>query len=117
MIREKRKERRSSPRAKEVFGIKIADMKSDIVAETINISASGIYCQSEHSVPLFRGIGIKIQLPEISGVIECLGVVVRCEKVSGKELYNLAIFFSDMNPKNKESLSNYVEKKLTNKAG
>lgn len=112
MIKEKVVERRKSPRVKDNFSVEIAQEKSSLIADTINISASGIYCQSDSPMPLFREIVIKIKLPDKKDIIECSGVVVRCEKVSGKERYNLAIFFEDISSKDKENLSGYLERKL-----
>lgn len=116
MIKEKRKERRKFPRAKADFNIEIAHQKSRIIADTINVSASGMYCQSDRSIPLFREIGIRIKLSGIAAVIECSGIIVRCDKVPGKERYNLAIFFEDLSLKEKGYLSSYVEKKLAKAA-
>lgn len=110
--RERRVERRKHPRVKGDFGIEIADQKSRIIANTINISASGIYCQSDCAIPLFREISIRIKLPKSTYVIECSGVIVRCEKVPGKERYHLAIFLSDISQKDKKLLSSYIEKTL-----
>lgn len=112
MLKERRKERREYPRVRGDFRVEIAHHKSCVIADTINISASGIYCQSGHSIPLFREIGIRIKLPGFIEIIECSGAVVRCEKVPGKERYNTAIFFEDLSSKDKGRLSSYVHKKL-----
>lgn len=116
MIKEKKAERRKSPRVKGDFSVEIAHQKSRIIANTINISASGIYCQSASAIPLFREISVKIKLPGVAEIIECSGVIVRCEKVPGKELYNLAIFFEELFQKDKGHLSGYVEKVLAKAA-
>lgn len=116
MIKEERGERRKSPRVKGDFSVEIAHQKAHIIADTINISASGIYCQSGRSIPLFREIGIRIELPDVTDIIECSGVIVRCEKISEKERYNLAIFFEDLSQKDKVHLSSYVEKLLAKPA-
>lgn len=106
------KERRSAPRVKGDFTIEIADKKTRIVADTINISSSGIYCQCDRPIPLFREIQVIIMLPGVIKPIICSGVVVRSEKVSGKERYNLAIFFEEIQPEDKNELASYVERKL-----
>lgn len=114
MIKEKGNiaERRKAPRVKGDFTVEIADQKTRIIADTINISALGIYCQSDHAIPLFREIQVAIMLPGVSKPIGCSGVVVRSEKIPRKERYNLAIFFEDILPEDKEQLSKYIEKKL-----
>jgi len=116
MIKEKEtlRERRKYPRLnmKSEFNLKISDEESTAALRIINISASGIYCQSSRPVSLFREIEVSLKLPGVLNIITCIGVVVRCEKVKGKEKYNLAIFFNDIPPKDKNTLSEYIEKKL-----
>lgn len=109
------KERRKAPRVKGDFSVEIAHQKSRIIADTINISSSGIYCQCDHPIPLFREIQVIIMLPGVVKPIICSGVVVRSEKVPGKERYNLAIFFEDIQPEDKNGLAGYVEKKIGEK--
>lgn len=116
MVKEERVERRKSPRVKGDFTVEIAHQKSRIIADTINISASGISCQSASAIPLFREIGIRMKLPGIAEAIECSGVIVRCEKVPEKERYKLAIFFEELSQKDKGHLSSYVEKILAKAA-
>lgn len=106
------KERRSTPRVKGDFSIEIAHQKTRVIADTINISSSGIYCQCDSVIPLFREIQVVVMLPGVVKPIICSGVVVRSEKVPGKERYNLAIFFEDIQPGDKNQLAGYVEKKL-----
>lgn len=105
------KERRS-PRAKCDFIIQFEYKDTNVSAHVVNISSSGMYMESNASVPLFREVSIGIKLPGMEELIECTGVVVRSEKVPGKERYNLAIFFSDIEPEDKDLLSDYVNKKL-----
>lgn len=107
------KERRKAPRVKGDFTVEIAHQKTKVIADTINISSSGIYCQCDHTIPLFREIQMVIMVPGIAKPIICSGVVVRSEKVPGKERYNLAIFLEDIQPEDKNQLTGYVEKRLT----
>lgn len=106
------KERRKSPRAKCDFVIGFEYKNSSVTAHVMNISSSGMYIESNYPVPLFREIGIGIKLPGLERLIECTGVVVRSEKIPGKERYNLAIFFEDIQPEDKSLLADYVEKQL-----
>lgn len=112
MVTAKVAERRKSPRVKGDFTIQIAHQKTKIIAHTINISTTGIYCQGDRPIPLFREIEIEIHLPLAPKSIKCSGVIVRSEKIPGKERYNLAIFFVGLSPKNKELLLQYVEEKM-----
>lgn len=112
MAKMKVAERRKSPRVQGDFNVEIADHKSKIIARTINVSGSGIYCQCDHAIPLFREIRILMRLPDNEKQLEFTGVIVRCEKISGKHRYNLAIFFSDISPQDKKLLSKYIEDRL-----
>lgn len=114
MIKEKEifKERRKSQRVKCDFNIEFEYQDSNVTARVINISSSGMYMESNYSIPLFREISIGIKLPGIEKLIECVGVVVRSEKIQGKDRYNVAIFFEDIEPLDKQKLAEYVEKKL-----
>lgn len=106
------KERRKSPRVKCDFMVDFEYQNSNVTARAINISSSGMYMEVDYSIPLFREISVGIKLPGISQLIECVGVVVRSEKVPGKDRYNIAIFFEDIEPEDKQRLTEYVEKKL-----
>ncbi len=114
MIKEKKnmKERRKFPRAKCDFIIEIESQKANITAHAVNISASGMYLESNREIPLFRQIAVGIKLPGIEELIECIGVVVRSEKDSVKDIYQIAIFFQDIEPEDKEKLTEYVERTL-----
>jgi len=104
------KERRKYPRITGVFDVEIAHHKSRFITDTINVSASGIYCQCKDSIPLFREIGIKLNVPGTDKSIECSGVIVRSDKVPKKPRYNVAIFFLDIEPEDKKYLAEYIEK-------
>ncbi len=112
MTKTKVTERRKSPRVRGDFNIEIADHKTKIIARTINISGSGIYCQCDHAIPLFREIKIILHLPEEDKSLNFTGVIVRCEKIPGRHRYNLAIFFSSISARDRKLLAQYVEDKL-----
>lgn len=106
------KERRKFPRVKCDFVIQIEHQKSFINAHAINISASGMYLESDQQIPLFREIGIGIKIPGVDEIIECTGVVVRSEEVEDKNIYNTAIFFEDIEQSDKDLLAKYVESQI-----
>lgn len=114
MIKDKKtiNERRKSPRAKCDFIVEFEYDKSNITANAQNISSSGMYLESNKQIPVFREIAIGIKLPGIEDLIECTGVVVRSEKISGKDKYSIAIFFEDIEQEDKELLGKYVERQL-----
>ena len=116
MIKEKEKlghpERRKTPRIKGDFLIEIANQKSKIIPDTINISVSGMYYQTDTAIPLFREISMTMFLPDSDTPLECSGVVVRSEKIPGKNRHSVAVFFDDISPEHKDMLAKYVEKKM-----
>lgn len=113
MIKEKKviKERRKSPRVKCDFNIEIESQKSSISGHAINISTSGMYLECDNPVPLFREISVGIKLPGVEDIIECTGVVVRSEKDPIKDCHNIAIFFEDIAPEDKQKLAECIEKR------
>ena len=58
---------------------------AQIVTESQNISASGVYCLSSHYLPPLSKVQLTIVLPKLPGrthsqeLIKCEGIVVRCE--------------------------------------
>lgn len=112
MSNSKIKERRKAPRVKGDFEIVVADKKTKVIAKSINISLSGIYFQCNKEIPVFREVGIGLQLPHASQIVECIGVVVRSEKVPGKRLFNIAIFFPYLGEDDKAVLEEYIQEKL-----
>ena len=111
-------ERRKHIRAKKQLPLKIADKSFDIITETVDISPSGMYCRVTRLMPLMSKIDIVLLLPsKTSGKnptkIRCKGVVVRSEPVILKEAdkahYNIAIFFTEMSPKDQGMIESYVD--------
>lgn len=105
-------ERRKYPRIKGDFTIEIAHKKARIMGNAINLSASGMYFQCNKEIPLFTEIETVLQLPGEKEPIVCTGVVVRSEEAPQKGRYNIAIFFSDLLPEEKQKIADYVNRKL-----
>lgn len=114
-------ERRSFPRIQDdrlSLKVKLGDF--DTVAHTLNISASGLYCKIDKEIPLMSRVRLVLMVPDLSKdaeavkSIEVNGVVVREHPViidGQTKHYDVAIFFEDLSPKNKEIIANYIARK------
>lgn len=110
-------ERRTHQRAKKHLMLKIADKGFDVITETVNISPSGTYCRVTRHLPIMSKIEVVVLVPAKgkggqAKKIKCKGVVVRTEPVilpdADRAHYNIAIFFTDITKKDRESIEAYV---------
>ena len=114
-------ERRSFPRINEDgLSLKLNAGDFGTVTHTLNISASGIYCKVDREIPLMSRVKLILMVPDLSKdekiikSLEVSGVVVREHPViiNGETRhYDLAIFFEDLSPKDREIISNYITRK------
>ena len=111
-------ERRRHPRFEGNIPVKFSATEFDIVTETANISRTGAYCQSSKYVEPMTKLKIHLLLPfrknnkVTTRKISCDGIVVRTESVPGKAFYNVAVYFSDIQPRDAESITEYVKSSL-----
>jgi len=107
-------ERRKDPRVSGNIPVKICQDSGDIITETRNISRSGAYCRVNRYIEPMTKMKVCLMLPvtksgrKTARKVSCEGVVVRVEEASEGKAYNIAIFFSDISPKNAEMISDYV---------
>src|SRR4029077_2314229 len=119
--RERRSERRTSHRASAKLSMRVEGAPDDgqgiqIVTESQNISASGVYCHSDHYLAPLSKVALTIVLPRTVGartakeLIKCEGIVVRCDSPGkrGDKHYELACMFSDMDDELRERLDQFV---------
>ena len=92
-------------------------------AESINVSANGVYFLSDAYIPVLTKLQIALQLPaaevdaEARGIREvvCEGVVVRSEpeeEEKGRSRYEIACYFTSVADKDKEYLESYILKQV-----
>lgn len=117
-------ERRKYPRIKDNrVSLKLKTEKFDAtISQSLNISASGVYCKLDKELPLLSRVKIILMLPIDAdkkppkiNKIEIEGVVVREHPVivNGKIVhYDVAIFFDNLSAKNREAIKDYVSGKL-----
>lgn len=114
-------ERRGFPRLHdEGLSLKLNVGDFDTMTHTLNLSASGIYCKIDKEIPLMSRVKLMLMVPDLSGSekstknITVEGVVVREHPVimDGRiKHYDVAIFFENLTPKNRELIANYVAAK------
>lgn len=91
------------------------------ISQSLNISASGVYCKVDKEIPMLSRVKIILMLP-VEGVsprtkmkrIETEGVVVREHPVieDGKIVhFDVAVFFDNLSVKDRENIKEYIETK------
>ncbi len=113
-------ERRKYPRIDdEGFGLDLKGEGLDLVAHTLNVSASGIYCKVERELPLMTRLDLKLNIPSgeearPAAALNVTGVVVRQHPViidGHTKHYDIAIFFDDLSDKDRGVISDYIAKR------
>lgn len=110
-----KEERRRFPRIKDEglsLEVKLGDF--DTITHTLNISASGIYCKLNKEIPLMSRVRLVLVLP--GRRLEVDGVVVREHPViidGQTKHYDVAIFFDNLNEKDRETIADYVSQRRT----
>ncbi len=117
----RRSERRRMTRADAKLSMRLegtvaeSDM-TQVVTESQNISASGVYCMSSHYLAPLSKIALTIVLPKVPGtrsakeLIKCEGIVVRCEQGTrrGERPFELACMFSDLDDELRARIDAFV---------
>ena len=117
----RRPERRRSARADARLSMRVEAAPSEgertqIVTETQNISANGVYCSSLHFLAPASKVALTIVLPRLPGMtgakelIKCDGIVVRCEPPArrGERHYELACMFSGLDDRRRMLIEEFV---------
>ena len=115
-----KKERRRFPRIKdENIAVKLTGEGFNTISQSLDVSASGIYCKVDRHIPLMSRLQIVLTIPgknasAPSKTLNVDGVVVREQAVKkdGKDdYYDIAIFFNTLTEKERKILRGYIEKK------
>ena len=117
----RRIERRRSTRADARLSMRVESApaegeRTQIVTETQNISANGVYCTSLHYLAPASKVALTIVLPRLPGMpgakelIKCDGIVVRCEPPAkrGAKGFELACMFSGLGERHRGLLEEFV---------
>ncbi len=114
-----RKERRRFPRIKDKdISIKLSGDGFNTITQSLDVSASGIYCKVDRPIPLMTRVQVVLSLPgrggSSSSTMKIDGVVVREHPVlkdGDVQHYDVAIFFDSLMPKERNKLVQYISKK------
>ncbi len=112
-------EKRGYPRVSSRFFFEIKTPDHIVTAKTINISCSGVCCETDAHIPLMTSLNIVLAIPfgdnpEEVEYVECNGIVVRVEEVISDDMssaYQIAIFFYEIEEYERVKIENYVESK------
>ena len=107
-------DRRRSIRISESLPFRIGHKGYEVEAVTVNIAQHGILCIVEKEIKMMTQLDVALTLPvgRASRRFSARGVIVRkdFDALSGKCL--LAIYFSDMKPKDRDVLRQFIEGRL-----
>ena len=112
-------ERRKYPRIKDKdISVKLSGEGFDTITQSLDVSASGIYCKVDRRIPLMTRVQLVLALPGRSGSepanLRVDGVVVREHPVIKDGVvqhYDVAIFFDSLMPKERKVLAEYIQKR------
>lgn len=112
-------EKRKHPRIEATMLIKIQTEDVAVLATTINISCSGIFCQTELYIPIKTKVKLLFALPYHGDQkkqieqMECWGEVVRIQldltDVRKVPAYNIAISFTNLSEQERKKIDNYIK--------
>ncbi len=118
----RRSERRKNLRADARLSMRVEGHhregdSTQVVTESQNISASGVYCTSTHFLAPLSKVLLTIVLPRLPGsssnkeLIKCDGIVVRCEPATARRSeknFELACMFSELDERRRLLLEEFV---------
>ena len=110
-------DRRRSIRIAEKLPFKIGHGQYETEAETLNISGHGALYRVERDLPIMTQLKVALSLPSSrkgarAKVISMKGVVVRKDKDALSQRYFIAVYFSDIQPADRQFLEKFIESRL-----
>ena len=117
---ERKIERRKHPRIKDSnISVKLSGDGINAITQSLDVSASGIYCKVNEHIPVMTRVQIALSVPSKkksspSTAMNIEGVVVRehAVKKDGKvQHYDVAIFFNALMPKERRALVRYINER------
>jgi hypothetical protein len=114
-------EKRKSPRVDQGVPVKLCGDDGDFVTETVNISATGVYCRVDRYIEPMTRFKVTLLVPVKKGgkpgvkKVACNGAVVRVENIPFQNAFNVAIFFNEINSSDSRVLTEHVNSVLAGK--
>ena len=103
-----RGERRRYPRSNKRIAFTISLNDYDLVAESRNLSCNGVYCSVNRAIPEMTRLRMLLNLNGVYA--ECEGTVVRIEPDTEQAgTFNMAIFFDDIRPSERQKILDFIE--------
>ena len=108
-------EKRRHTRLDTNIPLKISSDNGDILTETKNISCSGAFFRVSQRLEPMTKLRIYLLLPipkndkVITKKIICQGVIVRSQIAEDSHSYDIAVFFSDIAPKDSRTINDFIE--------
>jgi len=104
-------EKRRYPRIATSIPMNLVADKRNVVAETINLSMSGVYCRVDRPFEVMTCLEVVLLVPDKGApddvkYVECEGIVVRNEKT--KNGYHISLFFNEMAIDEMRKLADYL---------
>ncbi|MBI3991432.1 MAG: PilZ domain-containing protein [Candidatus Omnitrophica bacterium] len=111
-------ERRKHPRVKVEFSGNLSHDANVIPATTKDISCSGACCVVDKHIKPMTRVEVTLVVPGKGKPrnIKCQGVVVRCEpleKLNGKGLCRIGIYFVDIGRQEQEYINRYIQQAIS----
>lgn len=107
-------ERRREPRSDKNFSLQLSD--SDVVAEAIDITTSGLSCLLNKQLPELSEMKVEFLLPKSGdgSSISCSGVVVRSTPArrksdKGRKRFVTALYFLDIDDSARKRISDFTK--------
>jgi len=117
----RKRERRATARADARLSMRLKGAREDgdltqVVTESQNISANGVYCLSPHFLAPLSKVDLAIVLPRLPGgrgtkdIISCEGIVVRCDAGAprSERRFQLACMFTELDAKRRQRIEEFV---------
>ena len=111
-------DRRRSIRIAEELPFVIGHQGYEIQATSVNLSNNGVMCLIDRDIPVMTLLEIAFSLPVMVNfstkekLIKAKGVVVRKEEDAVSEKFYIAIFFSEVKPKDQKVLNDFIQYRL-----
>ena len=111
-------ERRRSVRIAEELPFTIGHQGYEIQATSVNISNNGVMCLVDRSIPVMTQLDIAFALPtpvnfsSKDQIIKVKGVVVRRDEDAVSDKFYIAVYFSNIKPKDQKILNEFIEYRL-----
>ncbi len=111
-------DRRRSIRVAEELPFVIGHQGYEIQAKSVNISSNGVMCLVDRDIPLMTQLEIVFSLPlavnfsSKEKIVKAKGVVVRKEEDAVSDKFFIAVYFSEIKPKDQKILNEFIAYRL-----